>query len=241
MSEALAAPPPARNTAKKVALATAAAAMLVVAWRLGAFQVFGDPAHAREALLALGSVGFLAFVLAFAFLQPFGVPGVMFIVGASLVWPPPIAVALSLVGSTLASINGFAFARYVARDWVERRIPPRLRAYDDRLAARGFATVLVLRLVFWMNPWLHALFGLSRVRFSTHLIASVIAYVGPVVAVTYLGDSAFDVLKKLPREQSIAIGCVVAAVVAALVVIRVRRRRRQLGREGSVARLRDEE
>jgi uncharacterized membrane protein YdjX (TVP38/TMEM64 family) len=174
--------------AKKLALVVCAGALLLIAHQLGAFEAVSHPHQLKEAILRLGSLGFLGFVLAFAFLQPFGVPGILFVLGASLVWPPPLAIVLSLLGTAWASVNGFGFARYVARDWVEKRMPPRWRKYDERLATRGFTTVFVLRLILWMNPFLHAAFGLSRVRFSTHLAATVLGCVPSIVAFSYLGD-----------------------------------------------------
>jgi uncharacterized membrane protein YdjX (TVP38/TMEM64 family) len=211
----------------KLALAAAAATMLLVAYRFGLFQQFGDPAHLKDTLLRLGALGWLAYLVAFTLLQPSGVPGVAFMVGASLVWPPPVAIALSLVATLLASATGFSFARYVARDWVETRIPARLRAYDERLATNGFATVFVLRLVFWMNPTLHALLGISRVRFWTHLAGSFVPYVIQIVAVTLLGDAAFGFLKTLSAERWVELGVVVAAAIAVTVAVRTYRRRQR--------------
>lgn len=209
----------------KFLLLLAAALMLLAAYRMGLFGLFADPAETKDTLLRLGALGYVAFVAAFALLQPFGVPGVVFMVASSLVWPWPIAAALSLTGSTLASITGFSFARYIARDWVEKRIPPRLRKYDDKLAERGFVTVFVLRSIFWMQPMLHLFFGLSRVRFSTHLGASALAYVAPTLAVAYFGDAAFAVLREQPLERWIA-AAAIAVVVASGWGLRAYRRRR---------------
>ncbi len=210
---------PTRLPWKKVALAGGLAALLLLAHELGVLQLFGDPARLRETLLRLGPLGFLAFLLAYTFLQPFGLSGVMFTVAASLVWPPAVAIALSLTGCTLATAAGFLFARYLARDWVEQRIPAKLRRYDDRLAAHGFATVLVLRLVFWMNPGLHALFGLSRLRFGTHLTASFLAYIPITIAFTLLGNALFGVLKDQPLSRWLELAVAVALTVAAAATV----------------------
>ncbi len=99
-------------------------------------------------------------------------PGTIFIVAAPLIWSWPVAFCLSMVGTMAATVDGFSFARFVARDWVAQRIPARFRKYDDLLALRAFATVFLLRLIFWMPPLLHAFFGVSKVRFSTHFWAS---------------------------------------------------------------------
>src|SRR5580700_2593395 len=140
--------PSGRNA--KIAAVVVVALGLALAWRLGLLHLLGEPARLAQTLVGLGGWGYLAFVVAYATLQPFGVPGTAFIVAAPLIWPWPVAFALSMVGTMCASVVGFSFARFVARDWVSPRIPERFRKYDDALARRAFATVFVLRFVFWM-------------------------------------------------------------------------------------------
>jgi uncharacterized membrane protein YdjX (TVP38/TMEM64 family) len=59
----------------KIAAVVAVVAVLVVAYQLGVFQQFADPARMKLALVELGPWGYLVFVAAYAALQPFGVPG----------------------------------------------------------------------------------------------------------------------------------------------------------------------
>ena len=40
-----------------------------------------------------------------------------------LIWPWPVAYALSMTGTMAASVVGFSFARFIARDW-DPRLPP---------------------------------------------------------------------------------------------------------------------
>ena len=211
---------------KRVALVVAAAAMLFTAYELGLYDIFSDPAKLKRTLLGLGALGYVAFVAAFAFLQPFGVPGVVFVVAASLVWPHEIAAPLSLAGGTAGSVVGFSFARYVARDWVEKKIPPRLKKYDERLSKNAFLTIFLIRLVFWFHPTLHFFFGLSRVRFATHLAASFLGYIVPIIAITYLGDTVFSALKEQSRERWLIAGGVIVIGIVGWVVFRLRRKRR---------------
>jgi uncharacterized membrane protein YdjX (TVP38/TMEM64 family) len=155
-------------------------------------------------------------------LQPFGVPGTVFVVAAPLIWPWPVAFALSMIGTLSASMVGFSFARFVARDWVAQRIPARFRAYDEALAQRAFLTVFTLRFIFWMPPLLHAFFGVSRVRFSTHFWGSAAGYALPLLATSYFGPRVFDMMRAAP--PSVWIGLVAAAAVIALVAWMLRRR-----------------
>ena len=213
----------ARSRKTKLALVVFVIAALVIAQRLGVFTELGEPARLTQTLLRLGPWGYVVFVVAYAALQPFGVPGTVFIMAAPLIWPWPIAFGLSMTGTMAASVVGFAFARFIARDWLSTKIPERFRKYDDALERRAFATVFFLRLVFWMPPLLHAFFGVSKVRFATHFWGSLAGYVLPLFLVSFFGQALFDAMKSAPLELWIALG--VGAAAIALVVWALRRRR----------------
>jgi uncharacterized membrane protein YdjX (TVP38/TMEM64 family) len=204
-----------------------AIALLVAAYRLGVFETFDDPAQATATLVRLGPWGYLAFVGAFAALQPFGIPGTVFVMAAPLIWPWPVAFALSMTGTMLASLVGFSFARLVAREWVSKIIPERFRRYDDALARQGFRTVFLLRLVFWMPPLLHAFFGVSKVRFWTHFWGSFFGYLLPLFLMSFFGQALFDALRRAPASAWIEVGAgLLAAGFAAWVVRRAMLSRR---------------
>ena len=196
----------------RIAAVLAVVAVVAVAHRLGVLQQFSDPARVKQTLVDLGPWGYLAFVVAYAALQPFGVPGTVFIVAAPLIWPWPIAFALSMTGTMAASVVGFSFARFVARDWVEARIPARFRRYDDAVARRGFTTVFLLRLIFWMPPLLHAFFGVSKVRFWTHFWGSLLGYILPILLVSLFGERLFDAMRSAPAGVWIGLGVAIVAV-----------------------------
>src|SRR5687767_13418859 len=132
----------------RVAAVLGVIAALVIAERLGAFRAVGDPVRLKQTLLELGPYGYAAFIGGYAALQPFGVPGTIFVMAAPLIWPWPVAYVLSMVGTMAASVVGFSFARFVARDFIAAKIPARFQRYDDALARRAFVTVFLLRLIF---------------------------------------------------------------------------------------------
>lgn len=195
---------------------------LVVAQRLGVFEQFKDPAQLTQTLVRLGPWGYVAFVVAYALLQPFGVPGTVFIMAAPLIWPWPVAFGLSMAGTMAASCVGFSFSRFVARDWVVGIIPARFRKYDDALERRAFTTVFLLRLIFWMPPLLHAFFGASKVRFGTHFWGSLVGYILPLFLVSFFGQRLFDALRHAPTSVWIGLGIGVAAIAVGLWVLRRR-------------------
>jgi uncharacterized membrane protein YdjX (TVP38/TMEM64 family) len=197
--------------------------LLLVAHRFGVLHQFADPARIKVALVDAGGWGYAIFIAAYATLQPFGIPGTVFIVAAPLIWPWPVAFALSMVGTMAASVVGFSFARFVARDWVSSKIPKRFKKYEDALERRAFATVFFMRFVFWMPPLLHAFFGVSKVGFSTHFWASLAGYVLPLLAVSFFGQRLFDAVMQRPALAWI--GPVTAVTVIGITWLASRRRR----------------
>jgi uncharacterized membrane protein YdjX (TVP38/TMEM64 family) len=211
----------------RLAAILAVLGLMAAAHYLGVLQRFGDPAGLARSLVELGPWGYAAFVLAYTLLQPFGVPGTVFIMAAPLIWPWQEAFALSLVGTMCASVVGFSFARLVARDFLARLIPPRFKRYEAALDERGFATVFVLRSIFWMPPLLHAFFGISRVRFWTHFWASLLGYLLPLFLVSFFGQRIFDALRSMPPAGWL--GVLGAAGLAALALWAARRAQRRSG------------
>jgi uncharacterized membrane protein YdjX (TVP38/TMEM64 family) len=130
-----------------------------------------------------------------------------------------------MIGSLAASVVGFSFARFVARDWVAARVPARLRRYDEALAQRAFATIFALRSIFWMSPPLHAFFGLSKVRASTHFWASAAGYAIPVLVLSYFGPRALQALRDAPLSAWIGAGAGAIAVLAVAWTVRRRKSR----------------
>jgi uncharacterized membrane protein YdjX (TVP38/TMEM64 family) len=205
----------------RIALVVAAIVVVVVAWRLGVFHAAEDPRHFADKLVALGVWGYVAFVVAYAVLQPFGLPGTVFIFAAPLIWSWPIAFALSMAGTMAATSIGFLFSRFVARDWLAPRIPQRFRKYDEALERRAFATVFTLRFIFWMPPLLHAFFGISKVRFWTHFWASFLGYLVPLLAVSYFGERVVGWMKNA-SPTTWAVVALSLVVIGAIVWLRKR-------------------
>ena len=210
----------------KLGVVGGALVVLAIAWHFGVFARVAEPKALAQSLVAMGAWGYLAFIVAYALLQPFGVPGTVFIVAAPLIWPWHVAFALSMTGTMAASVIGFSFARFVAREWVSARVPARLRRYDEALERSAFQTVVILRLIFWMPQVLHSFFGVSKVRFSTHFWGSLVGYVPPLLLVSYLGASMFDAAGRMqPAAWPVMAGLLIASLVIGLLA-RARERRR---------------
>ena len=210
----------------RVALLLLVLAALALAYRAGLFARLSAPRELAAALVARGAWGYLAFIVAYALLQPFGVPGTVFIVAAPLIWPWPIAFALSMTGTMAASVIGFSFARFVARDFVAARIPARFRKYDEAVERHAFRTVFLLRLIFWMPQLLHAFLGVSKVPFWTHFWASLLGYLPPIFLVSYIGSEIFDASGHMQPRAWLMLGALVSASLLLAFILQRRDARR---------------
>ena len=210
----------------RTVLLVAVASGLLAAWAAGLFDLLGDPELLRSKLLAMGPWGYVVYLIAFAFLQPAGVPGVALIFASTYVWPKPVAYGLSLVGAMLGATLGFYFSRFIGRDWVSARLPERFRKYDERIASRGLSTAFFLRIVFWMNPFVHALFGISRVSFSRYAIGTLLGYVPSLAIAVWASGSVVELLRSQPPWRAgVAVVCIVALVLLRRVLVRKRKAR----------------
>jgi len=211
--------PPRRLIAGAAALA---AAVLAVAALSGAF---GDLDRERLASLLrdAGPAGPVAFVLLFALLEPFGVPGIAFVAPATLVWSLEVAFLLSWLGAVGAGVVGFTFARTLGRGFAARHLPERFRRYDERLEARGLVTVIAVRLVFFLAPPAHWMLGLSRVRFLPFLLGTALGFAPGIALLVLFGRGLVELVQARPAWT------LAALAVTLLVVLGWRRRGRARG------------
>jgi uncharacterized membrane protein YdjX (TVP38/TMEM64 family) len=99
---------------------------------------------------------------------------------------------LGWIGSVAGSTCSFLIARYFMRDAVRGALlskSNRIQAMDERLARRGFRTILVLRLVLFMAPPLNWAIGVSRVRLRDYVLGSAVGVVPCIAVTSYAADT----------------------------------------------------
>jgi uncharacterized membrane protein YdjX (TVP38/TMEM64 family) len=199
---------------RKVVAFTVLVTAVALFFLLGGYSWITGDGSVERLLTQTGILGPIIFVLLMWCTQPLGVPGFVYMVPAGIVWPYPLAIALSWIGNIGASYIAFMFARWFARDWVRYRIPPRMHRYDDRLAQGGLRPVILLRLVFGQLPPADWLLGVSKVTQRNFLIGTGIGIIPGVVFFVVAGDSLVDILRDLPIvARRIAIGILVGFAV----------------------------
>ncbi|HXU91209.1 MAG TPA: TVP38/TMEM64 family protein [Methylomirabilota bacterium] len=175
---------------------------------------------------ALGAWAPVVFVLLYVAVTVVLLPAVILTLGAGAVFGLVRGFLLVSVGATLGATAAFLIGRYLARQWVARRVAesPKLRAIDEAVAREGWKIVLLTRL----SPafpfvLLNYVFGLTRVSLRHYVVASWIGMMPGIVLYAYLGSLAGDVAAAATggRTRSVWEWALYALGLAATVVLTI--------------------
>ncbi|HEV2960307.1 MAG TPA: TVP38/TMEM64 family protein [Candidatus Angelobacter sp.] len=118
-------------------------------------------------------------------------PGIILTAGAGLLYGVVLGTLIVSPASVLGSTLAFLIARYVARDWVSRKLEkyPNFKAIDRAIEKNGFKMILLLRLqpVVPFNLLNYAL-GLTRIRLRDYVVASFLGMFPATVLYVYFGS-----------------------------------------------------
>lgn len=181
----------------------------------------------------LGAWGYAAMIVAYITACVLFVPGSLLTLASGALFGVVAGTAVVSAGSTLGAGAAFLVGRYLARDFVERKITgnARFAALDESVGARGFKIVLLTRLspVFPFNLLNYA-FGLTRVSFRSYILASWIGMFPATLMYVYLGSTAKDLahifsgeLKTSPAQSAMKIVGLAATIAVTVYVTRVAR------------------
>lgn len=185
---------------------------------------------ALEWILGLGWRGYVIFVALYVAACVFFVPGSILTLGAGAIFGPVIGSILVSIASTLGATAAFLAGRYLARDWVARRIARHetFKAIDRAVADEGWKIVGLTRLspVFPFNLLNYA-FGLTQVSLRDYILASWIGMMPGTVMYVYIGSlagAAAGVHDRTTLEWGLYGIGLVATVIVSVLITRIARR-----------------
>ncbi len=162
---------------KKIAIALVgiAAAGLLLGARVDGFSVQQSGMALLGWVRSAGLGGILLFVAVYVLSSLCLVPCLMWNLAAGFVWGLPLGALIALPANVAAAVTTFLFGRWVARDWVAKRMAQnrRLSALDSALGSAGLKIVLLMR-ASPIAPFamLNYALGVTRMRFRDFLIAT---------------------------------------------------------------------
>jgi uncharacterized membrane protein YdjX (TVP38/TMEM64 family) len=180
-----------------------------------------SPESLREYVRGLGPIAPVVFLGMVTFRSLLLLPSAVVLTAGGLVFGGFLGALLGGIGLVASALWCFAAARLMGRDWVQSRIPARLRPLEDRAESIGppligLATAHPMGV---MTP-LYFAAGLSRIRFAPFL--AVCALAGPFRAALYAAFGAQLTDLGSPRFW-VATGALAAAALLPLAHPRVRR------------------
>jgi uncharacterized membrane protein YdjX (TVP38/TMEM64 family)/rhodanese-related sulfurtransferase len=197
-----------------------AAAALIAAISIGAWLGRGqlDFAALQSWLGQLGAWKPLVFAACFALGTVFFLPGAAFGLLGGALFGPVQGPVVNLAGATLGATVSFLLARYVASEWVARRMAGSLKTLVDGVEAEGWRFVALTRLV-PIVPFnlLNYALGLTRIRVIDYVIASAICMLPGTAAYTWLGHAGRNALDG--DADSLRYGLAALGLLAAIVLL----------------------
>jgi uncharacterized membrane protein YdjX (TVP38/TMEM64 family) len=210
--------------------------LIVVAGLLALAKVFDVQQLIREALDWISSLGpweGVFFVALYVLATVLFLPGFILTLAAGVlfgvVWGSVAASVASIAGATLA----FLIGRYLARDWVAKRIEgnEKFEAIDQAVAGEGWKIVGLVRLspVFPFTL-LNYVFGITKVSLKDYFLASWIGMLPATVMYVYVGSLAGNLAtlgseerSRMPGEWALYIIGLAATIILTVYITRIAR------------------
>ena len=153
----------------------------------------------------LGLIGAGFFVLLYIVASILLLPGSILTLGAGAIYGPFNGTLLVSIASTLGATGAFLVGRYLAREWIEKKIAgnEKFDAIDKAVAQEGWKIVGLVRLVpvIPFNLLNYAL-SLTRVTLRDYVFASWIGMFPATVMYVYIGSAAARVATLGAEEEA---------------------------------------
>lgn len=183
-----------------------------------------------EWIQRLGVWGPVLFIAIYAAASVLFVPGSILTIGAGVLFGVVQGSVCVSVASTLGATGAFVVGRYLARDWVARKIAShgKFAAMDRAVADEGWKIVGLMRLSpAFPFTLLNYAFGLTRVSLRDYVLASWIGMMPGTVMYVYLGSLARAGARpqsRTPAEWSLYGVGLLATIGVTLLITRMARR-----------------
>jgi uncharacterized membrane protein YdjX (TVP38/TMEM64 family) len=147
-----------------------------------------------ELIRGSGLVGVAIYAAIYVAVAVFMLPGMIMTITAGFAFGPVIGVAWGSLISAVVAVVPFYLGRFLARDWVQRRVAryPKWAAIDAAVGEQGFKVTALLRLSLGPYNFLNYALGLTRMRVWDFLLGTWLGMLPAVTVLVYLGSLITD-------------------------------------------------
>ncbi len=198
------------------------------------FNVQGLLKNALDWIAGLGPWGPVTFILIYILATILFIPGSILTLGSGAIFGVLWGSIYVSIGATIGAAAAFLVGRYLARQWVEKRIEgnDKFKAIDQAVAREGWKIVGLTRLspVFPFNLLNYA-FGVTQVSFKDYFFPTWIGITPGTVLYVYIGSLAGSLASlgtegrsRTPVEWAFYAVGLVATIAVTLYVTRIARK-----------------
>jgi len=176
----------------------------------------------------IGPLAPLIFIAMYIVAPVVFVPGAILSIGAGTVFGLLRGTIYVSVGATLGATCAFLVGRYVAREWVAKKLEgnEKFEAIDRAVAREGWKIVGLARLSpFFPFNLLNYAFGLTRIRLKDYFFATWAGMIPGIVMYVYVGSLARDVarigvmpIQRTPAQWTFEVVGFIASIAVAVYV-----------------------
>jgi uncharacterized membrane protein YdjX (TVP38/TMEM64 family) len=183
------------GTARLVVGVLVLVVLIFIARRFGAGAALKDILDWISSLGALAPVVFIAIYIVACVMF---VPGSILTIGAGVLFGLVWGSIYVSIASTTGAAAAFLVGRYLARDWVARKVEDnsKFKAIDDAVGREGWKIVVLTRLspIFPFNLLNYA-FGLTKVGLRDYVVASWAGMIPGTLMFVYIGSLSGDLAR----------------------------------------------
>ncbi len=190
---------------------------LILAARYTGVMRYLEQETLRQWIQSYGGVAPVVYMLIYALAPSLLLPGLPLTIAGGILFGPFWGVVYAITGATVGACLAFLVARYLARDWVERKLSsPRWRRLDGEVEKHGWKVVAFTRLIplFPFNLLNYA-FGLTGIRFLPYAVATFFGMLPACIAFIVFSSSLLDLLRGR-ASFSFVVGLVMVVLVSLL-------------------------
>lgn len=116
-------------------------------------------------------------------------PSAILVYSAAVLFRPLDGILAVWSGVVLGSILGFAIARFIAQDFVSRRLKGRANDFNEQLKENGFTVILMTRMVGIPPPEIVTYgAGISKISFRDYLLGTMVGSLPGAIVIVVSGD-----------------------------------------------------
>jgi len=168
---------------------------MVILFRFTPLKDFISKEHIEQLVNGLGPWGPVIFILIYAAGICLFLPATLFTGIGAVLYGTFYGFLYNELAAMIGASAAFFIGRYLGRDFAASLVGDRLKKYDDKIAANGFATTLYLRLVFFPFTPLNFGMGLTRVTFKDFFFGTLFGIIAGGFVLTFFIATLAEVWK----------------------------------------------